>query len=243
MSKQLRIILLNAALFSSSAFASPLQGLYLGLGANSSKLELDQAMNFDADKVESIPLHFNAEHGLYSRFNPQAFVGYGFKLNNYYASLELNADLKAKSWDIRQSDYMAHIQRSKSYGASVRLGYTVTPRVLIYGIAGLTQTSYIGQVNFIPGGEFNRGNINLNNSPELDTGKLTGKQVGAGLAVAISKNLSIKAEYQHIRYNDTMNYALNNSKYTFYNPIGQGSINFASEDSIGLGLSFQLDKP
>jgi len=219
--------------------ASPLQGVYFGVGATYTQQGINQHLDFDPDKVESIPLHYQTESQV-NNLQPALFLGYGYNLNNFYAGIELDANPNRQHYDLNTANFSSHLDKTKDYAASLRLGYLITPKILAYGLAGLTQTRFDGKLNFVDGGAFKHGDLFLKDVPDLNTGTLTGKQLGAGLSVALTQNLSLRAEYQHVIYNDTLSFDLDHSQYDFFNPLGAGSIKVKNADTLGLGISYQL---
>lgn len=219
--------------------AIPLTGLYAGAGISRNSLAIEQGLNFDPDEVESIPL--DDKVSLTGRSNNgQAYVGYGFTYNRFYVGGELTADFDRQSHEFSNEDDITRFAKSNTYGASLRLGYLVTPQVLLYGIAGVTRTDISGQILFINGDIYDKDFIHLKNTDELSNNGVIGKEWGLGASTTITENLSLRAEYRRIHYSKTVNFDLNDKVFDIYNPIGQGALSFKDQDVISLGLSYQF---
>ena len=88
----------------------------------------------------------------------------------------------------------ASARETYSYGLSVLPGYLLTPDTTLYARLGLVRAHF--EINTKPGNSAN------------DT--ITGGQTGVGLALALSKNLSLRGEYNYNFYQtyNALNYSI-----------------------------------
>lgn len=122
------------------------------------------------------------------------FAGWGTLINRIYLGVELEAELAQNDWqhlrDPTGRDYS--VEKEDSYGAALRLGYVLRNGTLLYGKAGVVETT------------FNTRYVKGNNSAAwIDRDyRQSGDRYGLGAEMTLSKNLFARAEYSYTQYDD-----------------------------------------
>lgn len=102
-------------------------------------------------------------------FSGDAFVGYGATFGKYYLGVEGSAGLDGAEWPTAAGSF----KHDWNWGATGRVGYVVTPKVLGYGIAGYERAE-----------------------GTLDGAKVSqdGLKFGAGVETFVKKNVTARTE-------------------------------------------------
>lgn len=216
----------SAALANGNAFAPAsvaaapevnyFDGLYLGVGAgvqhqtgdvqngteNTIKYDNSSSSSFYKTSIDS-------DFGKTS-FNGDIFAGYGKTFNSlYYAGVELYAryantkpsvsssvvggDEITKNWtDIRvNSDF--------SFGSTLKFGYLITPKTMIYLLAGIERTKF--DVDVDRGAKDNDPSFNFDLSHKYGFSENKWAFVpGIGIETMLTDNLSLSAQYTYADY-------------------------------------------
>jgi outer membrane immunogenic protein len=105
----------------------------------------------------------------------------------------------------------SNISLENTWSIGGRLGYLVTPEVLIYGLGGYTQAKFDGQVSL--------SYLSLATGPQtlsLDVpDELRGYFVGAGGEAKITQNIALRLEYRYANYRGETNSASASSGFAF----------------------------
>lgn len=115
-----------------------------------------------------------------------------------------------------------------------RLGYLVTPSVLVYGLGGYTEASVKGQVDLSYFDLLNGAQtLSLRTSDDL-----SGYFVGAGGEMLITNDLALRLEYRYANYSGEMSSASASSGISV--PLGGGSISYAHNSAVEADLDAQI---
>lgn len=147
---------------------------------------LSGGMNDDAWKVFGT-LQVGYDRLIGDRFLIGAFADYDFYPNGDESS----------SGSTKHGSLSGEIQRAGAWTVGGRLGYLVTPRLLVYGLGGFSRMNQNGEVT----AEFD--NFKLPTSVTLKAGDLDGWTVGGGIETKldrIDKRLSLKVEYRYSQF-------------------------------------------
>lgn len=95
----------------------------------------------------------------------------------------------------------ASVEISNSWDVGARLGFLVTDRALVYGLAGYSW----GKIKTSAYNNAWNGTNNYSNTAAFNVGAVKsetrgGLMLGAGVEYALTNNLSLKAEYRHVDY-------------------------------------------
>lgn len=156
------------------------------------------------------------------------FLGYGWRYQNWYLGLEAEYEKTdttishSKSKDTAQT---IRVEKNKSYGGSLRLGYMVPNGALIYSRLGWLES------------EFDTNN-KVNNQPTGydDSDWETGILFGLGLDIPAGEHLFVRMDYRLTDYDDyTADYLDNQG-----DPV---SANYDNDETLfRVGLGWHFDK-
>lgn len=222
----LRKTLLTAGMtlaFASSAYASSLNGLYVGLGLGPDYASIQQ--NASISQVNSGILEFNARDttqvaatGVFGTL----FAGYGmFFTNPYipccknlYLAAELNGNLSSMEHERKNTEYVhgtfskTTYKMNSSYGISFLPGFLVTKSALVYARVGYSNANF----------KVSTSDISLQ-SIHKDLG---GFRWGFGVKQDLMKQVSMRLDYSHVDYENAKMSALdtlsNTTKITHVTP-------------------------
>lgn len=161
-------------------------------------------------------------------FTGGVFAGYGHRFDRFYVGLEFDAEASNLGWYHDRDtnggggrDFA--IEKRGSYGALLRIGYTLDNGTLVYMGAGPVRTRF----NTV----YNRGNNAANWIDRSDT--LDGTRVGLGAEVPASRNSFVRMDYSYTRYGDSIGLVTNHAQ--------PDAMNFEnSESTVRLGLGFRF---
>jgi outer membrane immunogenic protein len=114
-----------------------------------------------------------------------------------------------------------------------RLGYLVTPSMLIYGLGGYTEASVEGQVDLSYSDLTGDQTLSLRASDEL-----RGYFIGGGGEVLVDDNIALRLEYRYANYNGEMSSTSDSSGFSF--PAGPGTVSYANNASVKSDLDAQI---
>jgi outer membrane immunogenic protein len=126
------------------------------------------------------------------------------------------------------------LELEKVWSVGGRLGYLITPSVLVYGLGGYTQASLNGQVDLSYFDLLNgTQTLSLRASDEL-----RGYFVGAGGEMLITKDLALRLEYRYANYDGEMSSASASSGASVN--LGGGSISYGHNSAVQADLDAQI---
>jgi outer membrane immunogenic protein len=150
---------------------------------------LSGGMNDDAWKV------FGTVQVGYDRLIGERFLIGAFADYDFYPDGDEHAAV-----DFKHKSLTGDISRDGTWTVGGRLGYLVTPRLLVYGLGGFSRMNQNGEVT----AEFDGPKYaKLPTSVTLKAGDLNGWTVGGGVETKldrIDKRLSLKVEYRYSQF-------------------------------------------
>jgi outer membrane immunogenic protein len=124
----------------------------------------------------------------------------------------------------------SNVQLENTWSVGGRLGYLVTPEVLLYGLGGYTEAKLDGQVSL--------SYFNLATGPQTLTlglpDELRGYFVGGGGEAKLTQNLALRLEYRYANYRGQTNSASASSNFAFF-PVA-----YANSAQIQASLDEQI---
>lgn len=116
-----------------------------------------------------------------------------------FADFDFYRDADATFSDIDGGNWLSgKVERDHMWTVGGRLGYLVTPRILVYGLAGYSQMKLDGSLiaHFDdPWGKGKDSHINMSVKDRVD-----GWVLGGGLEAKLEKRLSLKLEYRYSQF-------------------------------------------
>lgn len=241
----LAVLLLTTPIASAEEFNWA--GAYAGITAGQRNTDADwTTTSYQAPNGAPIPFVTDPDASLDNNStHVNGFLGYNWKYSpKVLLGVEVNvgtANNDKKHTTIPgvsdEAPDFSYIQTEAGLDASVRarVGYLVTPKVNVYGTAGIAMQKVKTKVVCPADTDFcNPAEGTIQNS---DSDTLHGWVAGIGLEAAWTKNLMVRAEYSYADYGD-YNFdglpAIGGESYGFASEIDNTSQTF----SIGLGYSF-----
>jgi outer membrane protein W len=211
-----------------SRSATELRGLYLGaslgygtLGTRLTGTHYDSSVG---------PYDFTGEFAN-SGFSGGIFTGYGYTFDQVFVGLELDGDAANFGWyHDRETgggggrDFS--VEKTGSYGATLRIGYVVDNGSLLYGQVGAVQTRF--------NTTYNKGNSAANWIDRSDT--RNGTRFGLGAEIPATESTFIRMDYSYTRYGDSADFITTHDGGA--NPDAMSFEN--SENLFRLGLGFRF---
>jgi len=198
---------------------SLLNGRYLGIGPELTALT-------GQVKVSIINTKYNfteKNSPCLSSYYPgvQIFGGYGNSYKQWYVGSELFADYSPiKSEHTNDGGNVIYqnlwkLRSDFSYGAALRGGYMLSPRLMLYALLGADLTQF--RINSYKGDYFHILPAKFDTSPQK-TKDVIGFMPGVGMESMLYKNLSVRMQYTYTLYPDiTDSYIIPANGSTFKN--------------------------
>lgn len=189
----LKVKMIGAALFgvatllvvsSTVEAAGRLDGFYVG-GKVTRDTYSDDINVTATDGIDTASFGIDSLSG--DGFAAALFIGYDLEVNRWHLGIEgeygfSGADMNF-SYELNGTEEVASIEARETYGATARFGYEVMNGALVYGRAGWVETKF-------------RGN------PGTST-REDGPRFGGGVELALSDQLSVRAEYLFTDYGNS----------------------------------------
>lgn len=123
-----------------------------------------------------------------------AFVGYGWNCGAFYLAGELNGNASTAQFNNSNHEILRHtlsrtnIKINRSWGVSALPGILLLENALIYARVGYADGSF----------DIHTSDSSFANASEM----LNGLRTGIGIEKRIYKDIALRFEYSHIRYED-----------------------------------------
>lgn len=117
------------------------------------------------------------------------FAGYGIQRNGFYFGGEAEAELSSANWNIERSPEgrIYSIEKKRTFGAALRLGYVLNDSVLVYVRGGPVRSDF--DVDYRTTG-----------TSSFDSPTLDGVRVGAGIEFAVDRNTHARLDFTQTNY-------------------------------------------
>jgi opacity protein-like surface antigen len=198
---------------------SLLNGWYMGIGPELTALT-------GQVKVKRLDMRYNSTEEnspCISSYYPgiQIFGGYGNNYRQWYVGSELFADYSpVKSEHTNDGGNVIYqtlwkLRSDFSYGAALRGGYMLSPRLMIYALLGADLTQF--RINSYKGDYYHIAKFDA--SPQK-TKDIIGFMPGIGIESMLYKNLSVRMQYTYTLYRSiTDSYLIYENGSTYMNPF------------------------
>jgi opacity protein-like surface antigen len=213
--------------FANGAYVPPPQpinyfdGFYLGIGAGvnhtyaNAKASSTENLWIRDQGATLYPISLDADLGDITGAG-NAFVGWGKTFNSYgngYFGIELfgrytPTDMSAKRVGqiimpsgTSELYFSTEVKLSNNYsfGGDLRLGYLITPKIMIYALAGLDIAEFEYKTNHTA--DLYGAVEDINYSNEVNSWQY-GIMPGVGIEAALSDNVSVRAQYTYTYFGD-----------------------------------------
>lgn len=203
------LILTSVSLTSIGANAgedgSPFEGAYIGL--------LTTKSTFSATGVQltrsnvDIPSAFGQINSATSKnsYGGGFFAGYGLSFGKLYTSAEAGFIIDKGNTIFSDGTDIIKISQSNTFELSIRGGFHLTDKVLIYGLAGYSGSNI--KSNGINARQRGQSGLDFNT-------RLTSLRYGGGIEIATFENIAIRAEYTRSSIGDAL-YLEGSNQFTF----------------------------
>jgi outer membrane immunogenic protein len=196
-------------------------GFYVGIGAGLSHTYADATANTNDklnffDQIEtSYPINLSADLGEIMGAG-EAFVGWGNTFgdshNGYFgievfgkytptsmSASELSQEIRLRRNESLSSYVEGKLTNDFSFGGDLRLGYLITPKVMIYALAGLDIGEFSYEVSHVAT-QYSMPD-NLSYSDKVHSWQY-GFMPGVGIEAMLTDNVSVRAQYTYTYFGD-----------------------------------------
>jgi outer membrane immunogenic protein len=192
------ITLMAITLFASQpSFAgpdgSPFEGLYIGIATV--KNTFSSTATYQENLDDDFPSNFTGitDSSSSNSYGAGLLGGYGLNYGPVYFGAEAAFIIDKGSSVYSDGTNTLRVAKSNTFDINGRLGYTISNKVLLFGLIGYSGINLKSKgVN-----ELNSESINYN-------ARVTALQYGGGMEFALMENIAIRAEYTRAKASDAI---------------------------------------